>query len=104
VFSPGSEPFIGAGTLSLPHWRALGHADWQRGPWSAGYQVQYIGGYRDLSAGYALPFGLQLRAAVTNLFDTNPPFVNFGTNANTDAATYRLLGRGYVFGLRYRWK
>lgn len=41
VFSPGAEPFIGAGTLSLPHWRGLGHADWQRGAWTAGYQLQY---------------------------------------------------------------
>lgn len=124
TFSPGSAPFKEAGALSLPHWRALGHADWHRGAWSAGYQLQYIGAYRDcstfddgsffcnnvkgiayhdVSAGYTLPFGLQLRAAITNLWDTYPPFVNFGTNANTDAATYRLLGRSYFLGFKYRW-
>lgn len=37
IFAPGSAPFTEAGSLSLPHWRALGHGDWQHGRWSAGY-------------------------------------------------------------------
>lgn len=114
--------FSEAGSLSLPHWRALRHVDWNRGPWNASYSLQYIGGYRDCSTfndgsfycnsvagiayhdvavGYRLPVGVDLRFAVTNLLNTDPPFVNFGTNANTDGATYRLLGRSYFLGFRY---
>ena len=123
LYFPGGPVFKEAGSLSLPHWRALGHVDWNRGEWNASYSLQYIGGYRDCSTfddgsyycnkvrgiayhdvalGYRLPDGIDLRLAVTNLLNIDPPFINFGTNANTDGATYRLLGRSYFLGLRYR--
>jgi hypothetical protein len=31
----------------------------------------------------------------------DPPFVNLASAANTDAGTYRLLGRTYFLELRY---
>ena len=42
-----------------------------------------------------------MRAAVTNVLDEDPPFVNNGSLTNTDEATYRLLGRTYFLELRY---
>jgi outer membrane receptor protein involved in Fe transport len=45
--------------------------------------------------------GVTVRAAISNVLDDDPPFVNSGSLANTDSATYRLLGRTYFFELRY---
>ena len=42
-----------------------------------------------------------LRAAITNLTNEDPPYVNLASAANTDPGTYRLLGRTYFLELRY---
>jgi len=112
---------------ALPRWRAWGHIDWTHGPWMASYAAEYIGSFtecgdggnrlldtdcrpveaivfHDIEGGYRLPSGLALRAAITNVTDESPPFVNSGVDANTDVATYRLLGRTYVLGLRYAFQ
>jgi outer membrane receptor protein involved in Fe transport len=44
---------------------------------------------------------MTVRAAITNLTDEDPPFVNLASPANTDPGAYRLLGRTYFLELRY---
>jgi outer membrane receptor protein involved in Fe transport len=125
----GGEVFHYAGTFpgsAFPRWRALGSVDWQFGPWRAGYAAEYIGSYaqlveptpfgtpfapfnwqvesvlyHDLEGQYEFDSGVSVRAAVTNVTNEDPPFVNLASAANTDAGTYRLLGRTYFLELRY---
>ena len=126
---PGGEVFHSAGQSGLPRWRALGSVDWRSGPWTASYSAQYIGSYteevappfgndvvvfdpyrrrveavlyHDVEAGFEFDSGLAVRAAITNVLDEDPPFVAGDSIANTDTATYRLLGRTYFLELRYR--
>jgi outer membrane receptor protein involved in Fe transport len=112
-----------------PRWRASGHLDWHFGPWMVSYAAEYIGSYsefvepivgglfgiefepftrrvdpalyHDIEAGFAFDSGVKLRAAITNVTDEDPPYVNISPG-NTDAATYRLLGRSYFLELRYQ--
>jgi iron complex outermembrane recepter protein len=112
-----------------PRWRASGHIDWHAGPWMASYAAEYIGSYselvepyevfdiefepfdrrvdpvlyHDLEAGFEFGSGVSLRAAITNVTDEDPPYLNIAP-ANTDAATYRLLGRSYFLELSYRFE
>ena len=109
-----------------PRWRASGHIDWHSGPWMASYAAEYVGSYsewvepwesfniffdpyerrvdpvlyHDIEAGYRFNSGVALRAAITNVTDEDPPYLNIAP-ANTDVATYRLLGRTYFLELRY---
>ncbi len=128
----GGEQFHYAGWFNgsaLPRWRASGHFDWRRGPWLASYAAQYIGSmtelveefpplgiffipytrridptlFHDIEGGYDFPAGLELRAAITNLTNEVPPFVNTGLPENTDPGTYRLLGRTYLLRLLYHF-
>ena len=106
-----------------PRWRASGHIDWHSGPWIASYAVEYIGSYsetvsdwqdffgiafdpfvrrvdpvlyHDLEAGFKFDAGVSVRAAITNVTDEDPPYLNVAP-ANTDPATYRMLGRTYFW-------
>jgi len=110
-------------SAALPRWRSLAHVDADRGRWHASYSAQWLGGYRecgslaDLEGTYcravgsvlyhdvdaAVRFGstVTANAGVSNLTNRIPPFLNFGTDANTDTSTYRLLGRTYFLSLRY---
>ncbi len=125
----GGAVFPNAGTFTgsaWPRWRALGSVDWQYGPWRAGYAAEYVGSYaqlveatifgaefasytrqvesalyHDVEAQYEFDTGVSLRAAITNVTNEDPPFVNLASAANTDAGTYRLLGRTYFLELRY---
>ena len=129
---PGGEILsiagMGDGIQLFPRWRALGHIDWQRGPWTASYAAEFIGScsetvtdfppfdiffdpytrevesalYHDLEGGYEFDAGLSMRAAITNVTDEDPPFINGG--ANTNYASYRLLGRTYFVELRYKFQ
>jgi iron complex outermembrane receptor protein len=115
---------------ALPRWRAQGNVDWYVGRWSASYSAEYIGSYRewvrdyephgivfdpytrsvepvlyhDVEAGFEFDNGVRVRAAITNVLDEDPPYVNGGSLTNTDDATYRLLGRTYFLELRYALK
>jgi outer membrane receptor protein involved in Fe transport len=114
---------------SFPEWRGLGFVGYAAGPWSASWQVQYIGEieecdeseflppdaflgcrtieaawYHDLRLSYEMGRGLGVALGVTNLTDEQPPRVNFNAAANTDPATYRLLGRTYIASLSYRFQ
>ena len=125
----GGEVFHYAGTFpgaAFPRWRALGSVDWQHGRWTAGYAAEYIGSYaqlveatpfgaafvpftrqvesvlyHDVEGQYEFDTGVSVRAAVTNVTNEDPPFVHLASAANTDAGTYRLLGRTYFLELRY---
>jgi outer membrane receptor protein involved in Fe transport len=57
--------------------------------------------YHDIEAGFRFDSGVSVRAAITNVTDEDPPYLNIAP-ANTDVATYRLLGRSYVLELGYR--
>jgi outer membrane cobalamin receptor len=127
---PGGEVRSYAGTFdsgARPRWRAAGHFDWHSGPWTASYAAEYIGSYsetvsdwggfgywfepfdrrvepvlyHDIQAGIEFGSGITMRAAITNVTDEDPPYINIGP-ANTDVATYRLLGRSYFLELRYQ--
>jgi outer membrane receptor protein involved in Fe transport len=112
-----------------PHWRASGHINWRSGPWMASYAAEYIGSYsehvepyplfdvyfdpfdrrvdavlyHDIEAAFQFDSGVTVRAAITNVTDEDPPYLNIAP-ANTDVATYRLLGRSYFLELRYQVK
>ena len=108
----------------LPDWRGLGGVNWTRNDWSAGYTVQWIGPYvecartlegepychevasvlyHDVEASYRWS-GIVVRAGINNVTDHDPPFLSGGGEANTDTATYRLLGRTYFLKLSYASK
>ena len=127
---PGGEVYSYAGNFDAgarPRWRASGHLDWHSGPWMASYAAEYIGSYsehvepwppfgiefepfdrrvdpvlyHDIEAGFKFDSGVTVRAAITNVTDEDPPYLNIAP-ANTDVATYRLLGRSYFLELRYQ--
>jgi iron complex outermembrane recepter protein len=127
--SPGGDTIREAGTYSqyssaLPHWRSLAHLDFDRGPWHLSYSNQLIGGYvecnlvffedgvycrrvnevlyHDVEAAFTIRSALTLRLGVTNLTNVQPPFLNFGTDANTDTSIYRLIGRTLFASVRYQ--
>jgi outer membrane receptor protein involved in Fe transport len=125
----GGEVTRGAGhlvdnSLAFPHWRAEGHVQISRSGWHASYSLLMIGPYsecgvsvndtdtlicygiaprlyHDVEGGYTSRHGIEWRLGVTNLTNSRPPFVNTA-NANTEVATYRLLGRTYFLSVRYR--
>ncbi|MEP6885627.1 MAG: TonB-dependent receptor [Gammaproteobacteria bacterium] len=124
---PGAATLHGAGTYSpfasaLPHWRSLAHLDFDRGPWHAGYSTQWIGSYHecnlvdftdqpycrrvqnvlyhDVEAAFTLRASLTVRLGVNNFTDRQPPYLNFGNDANTDTSIYRLLGRSFFAAIR----
>jgi outer membrane receptor protein involved in Fe transport len=108
--------------FALPEWRGLGGVSWTRDAWSAGYTLQWTGAYAD--CGFTLqdePYcgdvpsvlyhdvdasyqwgGIVVRAGVNNLADRDPPYGN--GQANTNTATYRLLGRTYFLQVSYAMK
>jgi iron complex outermembrane receptor protein len=116
-----------AGVGARPRWRASAHVDWHSGPWMASYAAEYIGSYservepwlsfgiefepfdrrvdpvlyHDIEAGFTFASGVTVRAAISNVTDEDPPYLNIAP-ANTDVSTYRLLGRSYFLELRYR--
>jgi iron complex outermembrane recepter protein len=126
---PGGEVYSYAGNFDAgarPRWRASGHIDWHSAPWMVSYAAEYIGSYselvqpwftyefdpfyrrvdpvlyHDLEAGFEFDSGVSVRAAITNVTDEDPPYVNIAP-ANTDVATYRLLGRSYFLELSFRF-
>jgi outer membrane receptor protein involved in Fe transport len=112
---------------AFPRWRGLGHVEYSTGPWFGSWQMQYVGSmeeclvnefapadafqgcrtieegwYQDLQLGYRFEPGPELRVTVSNLTNEGPPRVNFDAAANTDPATYPLLGRTFFVSLSYR--
>jgi iron complex outermembrane recepter protein len=127
---PDGEVYSYAGNFNAgarPRWRASGQLDWRSGPWLASYAAEYIGSYservepwpsfgiefepfdrrvdpvlyHDIDVGFTFDAGVRVRAAITNVTDEDPPYLNIAP-ANTDVATYRLLGRSYFLEFRYQ--
>lgn len=112
----------------FPQWRALASMDARWRTWTAGIGLQYIGNveecvaaepttvalysgcrdiepvlYTDMSIGYASANGLRASLLVSNLGNEDPPrVISTPYEANTNAATYRLLGRTYTMRLELR--
>ncbi len=60
--------------------------------------------YLDLTVGYTFTDaleGLRLRAGVNNLTDEDPVIYPSNQQANTDPATYDILGRRYFIAATY---
>jgi outer membrane receptor protein involved in Fe transport len=112
---------------AYPEWRGLGYVAYSAERWSSSWQAQYVGAveeclvnpfapadafqgcrtidaawYHDLQFTYRIGWGLEMALGVNNVMDEDPPRVNFDAAANTDPATYRLLGRTYFASLSYR--
>jgi iron complex outermembrane receptor protein len=109
---------------AYPHRRAHAHVGWQGGAWQVTYALQYIGAYtedvalnettpyrhavravvyQDVECAYELTANARLRLGIDNLSGKDPPFIDNNPAGNTDAATYRLLGRTYFAGVRVRF-
>lgn len=128
---PGAQPRRLAGAWdddsvgrAFPRWRGLGHLDWRRGYWRLRYGLEYVGAYsecrtfeepgsvcyrrvnarlyHDVEVGWEAPQGLAVTAAIANLTGEGPPLV-LSRDANTDVASYRLLGRTYALRVGYRF-
>jgi iron complex outermembrane receptor protein len=121
---PGAPALASAGEYSqdlgaIPRWSGLYTLRAESGPWRWLYSLQYIHGlqerggdlftgtsrdissrsYHDLSLSWTHPQGWRLNAVIGNLTDRQPPLVINADDANTDVATYRLLGRRYTLNL-----
>lgn len=118
VAFPGASPFAGAGGYdpdsfgAIPRWRGQYDLRWALERWELSWGVQWIGAleesggvvfpgtvnaiddvfYHDVAARYRLAPGGTVAFGVDNLFDETPPFFGNADEANTDVATYRLLG------------
>jgi outer membrane receptor protein involved in Fe transport len=113
-------------SLAFPHWRGNAYLEASRPTWHVSYSLQFIGSYtgcgdgnqyladtdcyevaprlyHDVEGSVIVTGGLELRAGITNLTNAMPPFVDTA-NGNTTVATYRLLGRSYFAGVRYRFR
>ncbi len=56
--------------------------------------------YHDIVINYTFAStGTNIALGVTNITDEEPPHIDTGFNANTDASTYRLFGTGYYLRL-----
>lgn len=128
VAFPGAEPFSGAGEFdqdnfgAIPRWRANYNLTWSSDDWRAGYQAQWIGPlaesggeifpgtvneigarlYHNLFAAYVFDERFELTLGVNNVTDRDPPFFANADEANTDVATYPVLGRVYWLRLNTR--
>lgn len=91
------------GVRMLARWR---HIDAQRDVVYREFEVPAVD-YFDLGVqaqADAGPFaGLLVRAGVDNLLDQAPPIYPTWQQANTDPATYDVLGRRYYLNLQYRF-
>ncbi len=110
-----------------PEWKGLFTLDWSLGDFGASVNVEYLdsvtedlnqgigqapGGpinnipaewYVDLTARYNFAWGTEISGGITNIFDSDPPFITRGFNANTDVDTYRLLGRSWFARVTHRF-
>jgi len=117
----GAEPFSGAGEYdadnfgAIPRWRATYNLVWSTANWRLGYEAQWIGEleesggelypgtvndiggrlYQDLFATRNFNDRWEITLGIDNLTDQDPPFFVNADEANTDVATYPVLGRVY---------
>ncbi len=112
----------GAGALGtvFPRWKALTTLGYQNGGATVGLRWRYMDGMKDVSSvtspgthaegvpaynlfdlygSYEISRKWQIRAGITNLFDTGLPVVA-SSQTSTDPATFDAVGRSYYLGLR----
>lgn len=103
----------------LPEWKSTLSLGYGIGGFDGDIRWRYIGetndksfpdfkldavNYLDLTVGYSfegMADGLRFRAGVTNLTDESPIIYPSQQQANTDPATYDILGRRYFVNLTY---
>ena len=122
---PGAAPdqyagYIGGTNIgSYARWKGSFRTGWSLGGLMVAHTLRYIGDarnfafktpgasatngvpetwYNDLVASYEVD-GLTLTAGVNNLLDRDPPYYRNATEANTDGATYDMLGRYFYVGV-----
>lgn len=121
VAFPGAAPLAGAGEYdrdnfgAIPRWQGSYGARWKSGRWRIGYDLRWIGNleerggevfpgtvnaippavYHDLFARYRISEDTQLSWGIDNVLDEEPPFFANADEANTDVATYRVLGTAF---------
>ena len=126
---PGAAPFAGAGGFdpdgfgAIPRVKAHYRAHWQASALRLDYAAHWLGAlrerggelapgtaravpgqlYHDLGVGWQARSGWQLGLRIENLTDRDPPFLANADVANTDVATYRLLGRTLQLNLSRHW-
>ncbi|WP_411288311.1 TonB-dependent receptor domain-containing protein, partial [Phenylobacterium sp.] len=113
----------GFGYQSLPRWKAILDLEWTSGPIRLGVSGGYIGPmehrlrrenpgdlargvgaatYWDLSGGWDIGRGVEVRGGVLNLFDRQPELYTPAVDANTEPSTYDVIGRRFWLGLTLR--
>ena len=128
---PGAPALEEVNHIDFPlRFKLRGQVLWQKGPFTAaafvnyanGYlndlstPVQHVGGYATVDLhlqyaldgiGWSLARGVQIGLDVTNLFDTDPPFVNIIPNGNGgggfDPSVANPIGRIVAVTLRKRF-
>ncbi|MGJ8670407.1 MAG: TonB-dependent receptor domain-containing protein [Oceanococcus sp.] len=125
----GAQAFLGAGEYdpdrfgAIPRWKGHYDLSWSHQAWSASYQAQWIGSlserggevasgtvrkvpqriYHDVNLRYLWSGHVAASFGVRNIADTDPPFLANADQANTDVATYRLLGRSLWLSVNWDW-
>lgn len=126
---PGGKTIEYAGTLNtqfgnISRFRGTFTFNWQMGNWDAQWQTRYISPttvlnadyqtnadlpiasvmYHSIQLGYMIPaIHTRLDIGVDNLSDRRPPLIYQNGEANTDPATYDVMGRYYWARATFRF-
>ncbi|WP_135212290.1 TonB-dependent receptor domain-containing protein [Vitreimonas flagellata] len=121
---PGGQWIDTTGTIAntvasaAPEWKWTGTLSYAVGPFSVAGRMQWIDEmqnfnvasqqipqttYYDLLGNWDVTDYLTLRAGVNNVTNEEPPVYTTGVQANTDPATYDVVGRRFFVGLRARF-
>jgi iron complex outermembrane receptor protein len=106
-------------SATLPEYTASARFTYAVSDWKFAWNWRYIdvmndpvsGGrvpskqYQDASAQWTVSDNVQFYGGVNNLWDIQPPLVEFGAavNGNTDGARYDIYGRSYFLGINIRY-
>jgi len=114
----GTADVVSAGqTQTFPEWKSLTTLNWSNGDFAAGARWRYVdamdvfgstqdldaNNYFDLFGSWAINDAVSVRATINNVTDEDPQTWSPGVQANTDPATYDVLGRRYSIGLTARF-
>lgn len=114
----GTADVVSAGqTQTFPEWKSLTTLNWSNGDFGLGARWRYVdemdvfastqtldaAHYFDLIGRWDITDSVSLRATVNNIGDEQPRTWSPGVQANTDPATYDVLGRRYSIGLSARF-
>lgn len=113
-FSPGVN---GIAEGVFPEWSGFSTVDWTYGDFGASINWEWLSEVDDLQNGetvrrtqywdmigrYNTPFGTEVSAGLTNVFNERPPFITNAFNAFSDVDTYRMLGRSWFVRLTHNF-